>query len=424
MNVLIIGNGARESAFAWKIKQSPLCTQLFIANGNAGTSQYGQNISLDANNHAAIVDFISTNDIHTVLIGPEAPLVDGLVDYLLKVFPKGVNIIGPSKVGALLEGSKDFAKEFMLENNIPTASYRTFQHHQLKEGLEYIDAHKLPIVLKADGLAAGKGVVICENKEDAKAEFREMLDGKFGDASKKIVVEQFLKGIEFSVFVITDGTEYQILPMAKDYKRVGEGDTGANTGGMGAVSPVPFVDEQLMNKVEQKIIIPTIEGLKSRNIAYKGFIFFGLIKVDDEPFVIEYNCRMGDPETEVVIPRLNNDLLELFSSLNEGRLKDCIIDESSMAAVTIVLASGGYPNDFQKGFAITGLDAATDKQIIFHASTQLRDDAIVTNGGRVLALTSLAPSIKEALEKSNSLAKKVSFKNMYYRSDIGLDLLS
>lgn len=420
MKILLLGSGGREHALAWKITQSPLCEALWIAPGNAGTAGLGTNVAVDPNDFQAVAELVQRENISMVLVGPEEPLVRGIYDFFQANFP-GLPVIGPSQVGAQLEGSKAFAKEFMLEMGIPTAAYREFTADTLQEGLEYILTQTPPIVLKADGLAAGKGVVILDDLQAAQAELREMLGGKFGAASAKVVIEQFLAGIEFSVFALTDGTAYLILPEAKDYKRVGEGDTGPNTGGMGAVSPVPFVDEVLMKKVEERIIKPTIAGIGKRGFAYKGFVFFGLIKVDGEPFVIEYNCRMGDPETEVVMPRLKNDLVELLKATDEGTLGQHQIEMDPRSAATVILVSGGYPGDYEKGELISGLERV-EGSIAFHAGTKATADGVVTNGGRVIAVTSYGDGFDEALVFSNRNAEVIKFEGKYYRKDIGFDL--
>lgn len=423
MKVLILGSGGREHTFAWKIKQSPLCKELFIAPGNAGTAKLGKNVALDIMDNGAIHDFVVDHNVDMVLVGPEAPLVNGIWNYLRKMRSTShVTVIGPSMQGARLEGSKAYAKKFMKEYGIPTAGYREFFSARSQAAINFIYKKAVPpIVLKADGLAAGKGVVICPTKEEAEVEIRSMLSGKFGEASRKVVIEEFLSGIEFSVFVLTDGQAYKILPVAKDYKRVGEGDTGPNTGGMGAVSPPPFVDDVMMKKVEDRIVKPTIKGLQDRGIHYQGFIFLGLIRVDNEPFVIEYNCRMGDPETEVVLPRLKNDLLELFVAIKEGRLGEIEVEEDEKAAATVVLTSGGYPGKYAKGKAISGLEQVKGSTI-FHAGTKEHEGGVMTNGGRVMAVTSLGKTFKEALKKSNKNAKVVDFEGKNFRTDIGFDL--
>lgn len=422
MNILILGGGGREHTFAWKISQSPLCEKLFIAPGNAGTLQHGTNLAINATNFLALKQAVINQQIDLVLVGPEAPLVEGIYDYFkADVDLKHVAVIGPSAKGAQLEGSKAFAKEFMAKKNIPTAGYQEVTIDSLAEGLSYIDQQTPPIVLKADGLAAGKGVLIIDDKAVAKQELKAMLEGKFGAAGKKVVIEQFLDGIEFSVFVVTDGNHYKVLPIAKDYKRIGEGDTGLNTGGMGAVSPVSFVDAALMKKVEERIIIPTVEGIKEQALEYTGFVFIGLIKVGDDPFVIEYNCRMGDPETEVVLPRLKNDFVEVLAALSKGELDKVNISIDDRAATTIMLVSGGYPEAYQKGKEIAGIPSITDS-IVFHAGTTLKEEKVLTNGGRVLALTSFGSDFQSALAISKANAEKIQFDKKYFRTDIGFDL--
>lgn len=423
MKILLLGSGGREHTFAWKINQSPLCQKLYIAPGNAGTSELGENVLLDIMDNGAIHNFVVDKGIDMVIVGPEAPLVNGVWNYLRKMRSTShVTVIGPSMQGAKLEGSKSYAKKFMQQYGIPTAGYREFFATKAQAAINFIYKKAVtPIVLKADGLAAGKGVVICPTKEEAEAEIRSMLSGKFGDASRKVVIEEFLSGIEFSVFVLTDGQSYKILPVAKDYKRVGEGDTGPNTGGMGAVSPPPFVDKKMMKKVEERIIQPTIKGLQDRGIQYQGFIFLGLIVVNNEPYVIEYNCRMGDPETEVVLPRLKNDLVELFVAIKEGRLDKIKIKEEERAATTIVLTAGGYPGSYEKGKVITNLEKVKGS-IVFHAGTKSTDGNIVTNGGRVLAITSFGETFQEAIKVSKKNAKVVEFEGKNFRGDIGFDL--
>ena len=423
MRILLLGAGGREHAFAWKISQSPLCKKLFIAPGNAGTSQCGTNLDFGVSDFDAIKKCCIDEKIDLVLVGPEEPLVKGITDFLISDPQlKDMDIIGPSKNGAQLEGSKAFAKAFMKKYRIPTAAYGEFTLGNYRDGVDYINKHGLPIVLKADGLAAGKGVVICENYIEALAEFELMIQrAKFGDASKKVVIEEFLQGIELSVFVLTDGKNYVLLPEAKDYKRVGEEDTGPNTGGMGAVSPVPFADEIFMKNVEEKVIKPTIDGLKAEGLEYRGFIFFGLIKVGDEPFVIEYNCRMGDPETEVVIPRLKNDFLEMLVSASRQELDKIKIEEDQRFACTVMAVSGGYPGDYEKGYVINGFNKVNKESILFHAGTTIKDDKIVTNGGRVLCITSFGNSIFEAVETSKEELQNISFTGMSYRRDIGYE---
>jgi phosphoribosylamine---glycine ligase len=422
MHILLLGSGGREHTIAWKIAQSKLCTQLFIAPGNAGTSDYGQNIDLNPLDFEAIKTFCLQKSIEMVVVGPEEPLVRGIWDFFKNdAALSPIAVIGPSAAGAMMEGSKAWSKKFMQRHKIPTAAYREFDGTQLESALKYLSNHTLPIVLKADGLAAGKGVIICQNHEEAATEMREMLGGKFGEASAKVVVEQFLDGIEFSVFALTDGKNYKILPEAKDYKRIGEGDTGLNTGGMGAVSPVPFVDAELWAKVEERIIKPTIKGIRKEKINYHGFVFFGLIRVNNEPFVIEYNCRLGDPETEVVLPRLNNDLVQLFQATTSGKLSRIKIRSDKKVATTVFLVSGGYPGDYAKGKIINGLEKVTSC-MAFHAGTKKVGENIVTNGGRVIALTGMGKDIASALKKSNRAAKVIKFEGKNYRKDIGLDL--
>ena len=424
MKILLLGSGGREHAFAWKISQSDLCETLFIAPGNAGTSQHGKNVAIGVNDFEAIKEFVLANSIALVVVGPEDPLVDGIYDYFLaKDDLKHVPVIGPSKLGAQLEGSKAFAKQFMVRHGIPTAAYGEFTIENLEEGFDFIDEQTPPIVLKADGLAAGKGVLIIEDHGEAKDNLREMIEeSKFGKASTKVVIEEFLNGIEFSVFVLTDGENYKILPEAKDYKRMGEGDKGLNTGGMGCVSPVPFVDDVLMKKVEERVIIPTIEGLKKDNIVYKGFIYIGFMFVDGEPFVIEYNCRMGDPETEIVLPRVKNDLVELLVAVGNGTLKEEEIEIDERACATVIVASGGYPEDYDKGKEIFGLSSVNSLEtIVFHAGTKQEGEKILTNGGRVLAVSSYGKDIHEAVAKSNAVIEKIDFEGKYYRKDIGYE---
>lgn len=422
MNILLLGSGGREHAFAWKMRQSPLCKKLVIAPGNAGTIGLGTNVAVDPNDFPTVKSLVLAENIDLVVVGPEEPLVRGIYDFFQKDADiQHIAVIGPSAAGAQLEGSKAFAKHFMQEFNIPTAAYREFTLENKNEGLKYIDTQNPPIVLKADGLAAGKGVIICKSTAEAKMRFEEMLGGKFGEASARVVIEQFLYGIEFSVFVLTDGTNYKILPIAKDYKRAGEADTGPNTGGMGAVSHPPFVSAELMQKVEERIIKPTISGIQQRGLTYKGFIFIGLICVQNEPYVIEYNCRMGDPETEVVFPRLKNDLVELMQATHDGRLGQIQIQTDDRAAATVMLVSGGYPNEYEKGKVITGLDKVRDS-LVLHAGTKVIDNKIVTNGGRVIAVTSFGKNFKEALALSYQNADKIQFEGKYYRKDIGFDL--
>jgi phosphoribosylamine--glycine ligase len=425
MNILILGSGGREHAFAWKIAQSPLCDSLFVAPGNAGTASVATNLSISFNDFDAIANAVLENNIELVIVGPEEPLVNGIVDYFeSREDLAKVKLIGPNKAGAQLEGSKDFSKKFMQKYAIPTASSRTFTAETLAIGLEYLESHPLPIVLKADGLAAGKGVIIAEKHAEAEVAFKEMLlDGKFGSAGNKVVVEQFLKGIELSVFVLTDGEHYKILPEAKDYKRIGENDTGLNTGGMGAVSPVAFADANFLRKVDEKVVKPTLNGLKSEGIKYVGFIFIGLMNIKGEPFVIEYNVRMGDPETEVVIPRIQSDFAMLMASTAKGTLNDFDMQISPQVAVTTVVVSGGYPGDYEKGKVITGSDKVEDVHL-YHAGTTFNGNTeVVTNGGRVMALTGLANSLENAVHKSQRAAQAVQFEGKYFRHDIGVDLI-
>jgi phosphoribosylamine---glycine ligase len=424
MKILLLGSGGREHALAWKMKQSPLCTQLFIAPGNGGTALMGKNVSLNISDFNAIKDFCIKEQIEMVVVGPEEPLVNGIVDFFrTEEVLKSIAIIGPSKYAAQLEGSKAFAKTFMLKHDIPTAGYREFDINTYEEGVHYLRTHSLPIVLKADGLAAGKGVLICGNHIEAMAEFELMIQrSKFGEASKKVVVEEFLDGIELSIFVLTDGKNYVVLPEAKDYKRVGEGDKGLNTGGMGAVSPVPFADDEFMERIEDYIIRPTIEGIQKDKMDYKGFVFIGLIKVGDQPFVIEYNCRMGDPETEVVIPRLKNDLVDLFVAAHKQELDKVTIECDERYACTVMAVSGGYPGEFEKGYEIEGLENETDSDsLIFHSGTKRAYDAVLTNGGRVLCVTSFGDSVIDAVNKSKEVLEGITYENMYYRRDIGFE---
>jgi phosphoribosylamine---glycine ligase len=424
MNILLLGAGGREHAIAWKLSKSNHCSQLFIAPGNAGTALHGTNLPFGVNDFAAIEKACIDHKIEMLIVGPEEPLVKGIVDVLKSNEQlKHLLIIGPSKKAAQLEGSKAFAKSFMQRHNIPTANYKEFNEENFEEGIEYLKEHTLPIVLKADGLAAGKGVIICQNYVEAFAEFELMIQrSKFGDAGKRVVVEEFLQGIELSVFVLTDGKNYLLLPEAKDYKRIGEGDTGLNTGGMGAISPVPFADDVFMQKVKTRIIDPTIAGLQKDQLDYKGFIFFGLIKVNNEPFVIEYNCRMGDPETEVVIPRIENDLVELLQATAQGELNKVQLQMDPRFATTVVAVSGGYPNDYQSGFPISGLNFAEEgESFIFYAGTKKEGKKVVTNGGRVLCATALGSDLAEALEKSKELAEAINFEGKYYRKDIGFE---
>jgi len=423
MNILLLGSGGREHAFAWKMTQSALCTQLFVAPGNAGTAKIATNIAVNPNDFETIKQFVLENTIKMVVVGPEDPLVNGIYDFFKNDTQiSHIPVIGPSKLGAKLEGSKEFAKEFLVKNNIPTAKYESFTSETVEKGYAFLETLSPPYVLKADGLAAGKGVVILNDLQDAKNELKAMLvDAKFGSASAKVVIEEFLDGIELSCFVLTDGKNYKILPTAKDYKRIGEGDTGLNTGGMGAISPVPFADTALMQKIESQIVIPTIQGLKNDNIEYKGFVFIGLIKVGDNPFVIEYNVRMGDPETEVVIPRIKSDLVALFEAVASEKLIDFNLDIDSKTAATIVVVSGGYPEEFEKGKEIFGLDTKTES-LIFHAGTKEENGKIVSNGGRVLAVTSFGDTFSTATKKSYQTIENLKFDKMNFRKDIGFDL--
>jgi phosphoribosylamine--glycine ligase len=421
MRILLIGSGGREHALAWKISQSPRCSELFIAPGNAGTQQCGQNVPLDILDFQSLGQFCLERQIDMLVVGPEAPLVAGVVDHFKKdPALQHIYCIGPSKEGAQLEGSKAYAKEFMARHQIPTAAYKRFDQGSLDEGLAYLAEHPMPVVLKADGLAAGKGVVICQSSEEAQQELRDMLEGKFGQASSNVVIEEFLSGIELSIFALSDGKNYRLLPSSKDYKRVGEGDSGPNTGGMGSISPVPFAEGEFLQKIEDRVIRPTVEGLASENIEYRGFIYFGLIRVDGDPFVIEYNCRMGDPETQVVMPLLDEDLVELFEQIGKKELGTEALALNPNQAVTVVVASEGYPGSYQKGIPIKGLEKIEDS-IVFHAGTKKDGDDIVSSGGRVLAVTSLASTRKEALKKSYQSISKLDFEGSFSRQDIGFD---
>ena len=423
MNVLIIGSGGREHAFAYKIKSSSQLNDLYVAPGNAGTAQIATNLAIDVLDFQAIKSAVLERKIDLVVVGPEAPLVEGIHDFFAAdVDLKDITVIGPKQIGAQLEGSKDFSKEFMFKHNIPTAAYQSFTKDTLTEGQAFLETLNPPFVLKADGLAAGKGVLILEDLEEAKTELAAMLmDAKFGDASSKVVIEEFLDGIELSIFVLTDGESYKLLPSAKDYKRIGEGDKGLNTGGMGAISPVPFADDSFIEKVENRIVKPTVSGLKKDGIDYQGFIFIGLMNVGGDPFVIEYNVRMGDPETEVVLPRIESDLLEALKAVGTKTLNSIDFNLTSKTAATVMSVAGGYPESYQKGKTITGLDQV-DEAIVFHAGTKLSGDEVLSNGGRVFAITGMGDTMEEALEKAYKGVQKTDFEDRYYRTDIGFDL--
>ncbi|MEZ4857321.1 MAG: phosphoribosylamine--glycine ligase [Flavobacteriaceae bacterium] len=423
MNILILGSGGREHTFAYKISQSTRCSKLFVAPGNAGTASIATNVAISVNDFEAIKKTVLENTIEMVVVGPEDPLVNGIYDFFREDLElKNVMLIGPSKKGALLEGSKERAKEFMMQHNIPTAAYQSFTSESLAAGKQFLETLKPPYVLKADGLAAGKGVLILKDINEAKTELENMLaHSKFGAASSKVVIEEFLDGIELSVFVLTDGKNYKVLPTAKDYKRIGEGDTGLNTGGMGAVSPVPFANEELMHKIENRIVKPTVNGLKEENIDYKGFVFIGLIKVNNEPYVIEYNVRMGDPETEAVLPRIKTDLVDLLEATAKQKLNEISLEMDERSAATVMLVSGGYPEAYEKGKEISGIEKVQGS-MVFHAGTALKEGNVVTNGGRVIAVTSLDNDFRKAIKKSYEEIEKISFDTMYFRTDIGFDL--
>lgn len=422
MRILLLGSGGREHAIAWKIKQSDKLEKLFVAPGNAGTDGIAENVNIGVNDFDALAEFALANNVNMIIVGPEDPLVNGIYDFFLnREDLKHIPVIGPSKTGAILEGSKDFAKDFMAKHNIPTPAYLTVTKDNLEEGVNFLTTFEAPYVLKADGLAAGKGVLIIEDLKEAQDSLREMIGGMFGDASAKVVIEEFLRGIELSVFAITDGKDYKIIGAAKDYKRIGEGDTGLNTGGMGAVSPVPFADETFMKKIEDKIVKPTIDGLYKDGIDYKGFVFFGLFKIGDEPMVIEYNVRMGDPETEVVMPRIKSDVVDLFKAVGEGRLSEVDFQLDDRYCTTVMLVSGGYPEAYAKGKIITNTEDVKDS-IVFHAGTKMDNNNVVTNGGRVIAVSAYGNTMDEALEKSFNGANMIDYEGKYFRRDIGLDL--
>jgi len=427
MNILLLGSGGREHAFAYKIANSPKCNKLYVAPGNAGTKDVAENVPLGITDFPALKDFVLENNIGMVVVGPEEPLVKGVADYFAdQEETKTLPVVGPKQLGATLEGSKDFSKQFMQRNHVPTAASETFTQENIEDGLKFIRSQKLPVVLKADGLAAGKGVLISETYEDAEKSFKEMLlESKFGAASDKVVIEEFLTGIELSVFVATDGKSYKILPEAKDYKRIGEQDTGLNTGGMGAVSPVPFADDAFMKKVEDKVVKPTIHGLEKENIDYKGFVFIGLMNMEGEPYVIEYNVRMGDPETQAVLPRIKSDFVDLLYAIGTGKLAEYKLELETFTATTVVMVAGGYPGSYPKGDAISGLDRENGTSITFHAGTTTNDQGdVVTNGGRVLGITGKGNSVQEALSNAYARVNEISWKDAYYRKDIGQDILN
>ncbi|MEZ2413749.1 phosphoribosylamine--glycine ligase [Muriicola sp. E247] len=423
MNILLLGSGGREHTLAWKLNQSPKLSRLFVAPGNAGTAKIATNLPLNINDFQAVKDVVISHNINMIVVGPEDPLVKGIHDFFLSDNDlKNIPVIGPEKKAATLEGSKEFAKQFMMRHKIPTASYQSFTAEMLQEGFNFLGTLKPPYVLKADGLAGGKGVVILDDLDEARAELsRMLLDSKFGEASTTVVIEEFLSGIELSCFVLTDGVNFKILPTAKDYKRIGEGDTGLNTGGMGAISPVPFAEGDFMEKVKERIILPTIKGLQKDKIPYKGFIFIGLIKVGEDPYVIEYNVRLGDPETEVILPRIKNDLVEVFDAVTHGELNKIDLEVDRRSAVTVMTVSGGYPGAYTKGKEISGLEKIEDS-LVFHAGSTISNGKTVTNGGRVLALTSFGDDFRKALDKSYQNVQKIDFEGMYYRKDLGFDL--
>jgi phosphoribosylamine---glycine ligase len=424
MNVLIIGSGAREHALAWKLSQSPYAEQIFVAPGNAGTAELHTSCAIDIHDFDEVAKFVTDFNIMMVVVGPENALVEGIHDYFQeKDFLRDVLVVGPKKLGAMLEGSKDFCKAFLQKNNIPTARYETFTEANYREAVEFLRTHSYPVVLKADGLAAGKGVIIAQSFEEAIDSLEAMIrNNKFGKAGSKVVIEEFLQGIEVSVFILTDGKEYVLLPEAKDYKRIGEGDSGLNTGGMGAISPVPFADEAFMQKVKERVIEPTIRGMQADNLDYTGFLFIGLMNVNGEPFVIEYNVRLGDPETEAILPRIKSDLFELFLALHDHKLGDFKLEIDPRTAATVFLVSGGYPEGFEKGKEISGLDQVAADTLVFHAGTKQVDDKVLNNGGRVIAVTGLGDTLEEALAKANAAAETINWTDRYYRRDIGFDL--